>query len=84
MYLLPFLAACNNLRGIPRKDYPIVNVDGVEIGIVTSGTMSPSLGKGIGMGYVSKEMSKLGNEIFIKVRKKEIPATIVKLPFYKG
>lgn len=71
-------------RGIPRKDYPIVNVDGVEIGIVTSGTMSPSLGKGIGMGYVSKEMSKLGNEIFIKVRKKEIPATIVKLPFYKG
>lgn len=71
-------------RGIPRKDYPIVNVDGVEIGIVTSGTMSPSLGKGIGMGYVSKEMSKLGNEIFIKVRKKEIPATLVKLPFYKG
>ena len=57
-------------RGIPRKDYPIVNVDGVEIGIVTSGTMSPSLGKGIGMGYVSREMSKLGNEIFIKVRKK--------------
>lgn len=71
-------------RGIPRKDYPIVNVDGVEIGIVTSGTMSPSLGKGIGMGYVSKEMSKLGNEIFIKVRKKEIPAILVKLPFYKG
>ena len=71
-------------RGIPRKDYPIVNMDGVEIGIVTSGTMSPSLEKGIGMGYVSKEMSKIGNEIYIKVRKKEIPATIVKLPFYKG
>ena len=71
-------------RGIPRKDYPIVNIEGVEIGIVTSGTMSPSLGQGIGMGYVTKEMSKLGNEIFIKVRKKQIPATIVKMPFYKG
>ena len=71
-------------RGIPRKGYPIVKMDGDQIGIVTSGTMSPSLGKGIGMGYVSKEMSKLGNKIFIKIRKKVIPAEIVKLPFYKG
>ena len=71
-------------RGIPRKDYPIVNAEGNEIGIVTSGTMSPSLGKGIGMGYVPKEISNSGNEIFILVRKKQIPATIVKLPFYKG
>ncbi len=71
-------------RGIPRKDYPIVNTEGNKIGIVTSGTMSPSLGKGIGMGYVPKEISKSGNEIFIQVRKKQIPATIVKLPFFKG
>lgn len=71
-------------RGIPRKDYPIVDAQGNEIGIVTSGTMSPSLGKGIGLGYVPKEISKSGNEIFIQVRKKAIPATIVRLPFYKG
>ena len=71
-------------RGIPRHDYKIVDADGKEIGIVTSGTMSPSLRKGIGMGYVPKEVSKPGNEIFIQVRKKQIPATIIKLPFYKG
>ena len=71
-------------RGIPRHDYPIVDAEGNEIGIVTSGTMSPSLGKGIGLGYVPKAISKSGNEIFIQVRKKAIPATIVRLPFYKG
>ncbi len=71
-------------RGIPRHDYPIVDVDGNEIGIVTSGTMSPSLKKGIGMGYVTKEHSKRDSKIYIQVRKKVIPATIVRLPFYKG
>mgnify|MGYP001279033402 CR=1 FL=1 len=71
-------------RGIPRHDYIILDAEGNEVGIVTSGTMSPSLGKGIGMGYVPKEISKPGNEIFIQVRKKAIPATIIKLPFYKG
>jgi aminomethyltransferase len=71
-------------RGIPRHDYDIVDADGNNIGIVTSGTMSPSLKKGIGMGYVTKEQSKRGNEIFIQIRKKQVPATIVKLPFYKG
>jgi len=70
-------------RGIPRQGYDIVNVNGMRIGIVTSGTMSPSLNKGIGLGYVPKEISKSGNQIFIQVRKKAIPATIVKLPFYK-
>ncbi|OSY89385.1 glycine cleavage system protein T [Tenacibaculum holothuriorum] len=71
-------------RGIPRKDYDIVNADGDKIGRVTSGTMSPSLGKGIGLGYVPKEVSKVDSEIFIQVRKKQIPAKVVKLPFYKG
>jgi aminomethyltransferase len=71
-------------RGIPRHDYPIVNEEGAQIGIVTSGTMSPSLKKGIGLGYVPKELSKSGNKIYIQVRKKTIPATVVKLPFYKG
>lgn len=71
-------------RGIPRKDYTIMDVEGNEIGIVTSGTMSPSLKKGIGLGYVAKEHSKRDRKIYIQVRKKQIPATIVRLPFYKG
>lgn len=71
-------------RGIPRHDYDIVDAEGNVIGIVTSGTMSPSLGKGIGMGYVNKPDTKRDTEIFIQVRKKAIPAKIVRLPFYKG
>ena len=68
-------------RGIPRHDYPIVDADGNEIGIVTSGTMSPSLNKGIGMGYVPKELSKPDSEIYVQVRKKQIKAKVVKMPF---
>ena len=73
-----------NERGIPRQGYDIVHADGTVIGNVTSGTMSPSLGKGIGLGYVPTDFMKSGTEIFIQVRKKAIPATVVKLPFYKG
>ena len=73
-----------NERGIPRQGYDIVDAEGSKIGNVTSGTMSPSLSKGIGLGYVPLDSSKLGTEIFIQVRKKVIPATIVKLPFYKN
>jgi len=71
-------------KGIPRQHYAIVDTEGNEIGEVTSGTMSPSLKKGIGMGYVTKEFSKRDTEIFIQVRKKAIPAKIIRLPFYKG
>ncbi len=71
-------------RGIPRHDYEIVDADGNKIGVVTSGTMSPSLKKGIGMGSVPKAFSKKGTDIFIQVRKKQLAATVVKLPFYKG
>jgi len=71
-------------RGVPRHDYEIVDADGNNIGRVTSGTMSPSLGKGIGLGYVTVENSKVDSDIFIQVRKKQIPAKVVKLPFYKG
>ena len=71
-------------RAIPRHDYLIVDVDGNEIGVVTSGTMSPSLGKGIGMGYVANEFRKSGSEIYIQIRKKTKLAKVVKLPFYKG
>ena len=70
-------------RGIPRQGYPIVNDNDEPIGEVTSGTMSPSLGKSIGLGYVTTENSGIGNIIHIQIRKKTIPAIIVKLPFYK-
>ena len=71
-------------RGIPRHDYDIVDTNGKKIGMVTSGTMSPSLGKGIGLGYVPTVFSEIGSKIHIQIRKKAIPATVVKLPFYKG
>lgn len=71
-------------RGIPRQGYPIVDDNGKVIGNVTSGTMSPSLGIGIGMGYVPTELAKPGSKINIQVRKKALPATVVKTPFYKG
>lgn len=71
-------------RGIPRHDYPIVDVDGNEIGIVTSGTMAPSVKKAIGLGYVKSEFSKVGSEIFILIRDKRIKAQVVRPPFYKA
>jgi aminomethyltransferase len=71
-------------RGIPRHGYDILDGNGDVIGNVTSGTMSPCLQKGIGMGYVPRIMAKSGSQIYIQVRKKAIPATVVKLPFYKG
>ena len=70
-------------RGVPRKDYQIVDAEGNTIGIVTSGTMGPSVKKGIGMGYVSSEFSTAGSEIFIQVRKKQLKAKVVKMPFYR-
>ncbi|MFK8038708.1 MAG: glycine cleavage system aminomethyltransferase GcvT [Crocinitomicaceae bacterium] len=71
-------------KGIPRHDYPIVDAEGNTIGIVTSGTMSPSTKKAIGLGYVPKELSHVDSEIFIKVRNKQLKAKVVKLPFYKA
>jgi len=71
-------------RGIPRHDYKIVDADGNAIGIVTSGTMSPSLNKGIGLGYVPTELAVTGTKILIQIRKKAVSATIVKPPFYKA
>ena len=70
-------------RGIPRHDYDIVDGQGKKIGVVTSGTMSPSMGKGIGLGYVPVIFSEVGSKINIQIRKNAIPATVVKLPFYK-
>jgi aminomethyltransferase len=70
-------------RGIPRAHYTLHNEAGEAIGAVTSGTQSPSLGIGIGLGYVQTAYSKLGTVIFVAIRDKKMPAQIVKLPFYK-
>ncbi len=68
-------------RGIPRQHYPICSADGTVIGEVTSGTMSPTLNKAIGMGYVTSENSAAGSEIYIEVRGKLLKAQVVKIPF---
>ena len=68
-------------RGIPRQHYMIKDAEGNTIGEVTSGTQSPSLNKGIGMGYVSTVFSKVDTEIFIEIRDKAIKAKVVKIPF---
>jgi len=68
-------------RGIPRQHYPILNAAGEVIGEVTSGTQSPNLSKGIGMGYVETSQSTVGSEIFISIRDKSLKAQIVKMPF---
>lgn len=70
-------------KGIPRHDYEIADANGKTIGIVTSGTMSPSMNIAIGLGYVPTELSAPGSEIYIKVRDKLLKAKVVTLPFYK-
>lgn len=70
-------------KAIPRAHYEIVNAEGEQIGEVTSGTMSPSMGKGIGLGYVTTAYSKPGTEIFVRVRNKDMKAQVAKLPLYK-
>lgn len=70
-------------RAIPRQHYEIVNAEGEIIGEVTSGTMSPMMKVGIGMGYVLTPLAKVDTEIFIRVRNKDLKAKIVKLPIYK-
>jgi len=71
-------------QGIPRAHYEIVNEAGETVGEVTSGTQSPSLGKGVGLGYVQTTYSTPGSEIYIKVRNRNLKANVVKLPFYKA
>jgi len=71
-------------KGVPRHGYEVVDAEGNKIGVVTSGTMGPSVKKGIGMAYVPKAYMKSGSEIFISIRDRAIKAQVVKMPFYKG
>ena len=70
-------------RGIPRHDYEIADANGNVVGIVTSGTQSPSMGIAIGMGYVPTALATPDSEIYIRIRNKDIKAKVVKMPFYK-
>lgn len=68
-------------KGIPRHGYEIKDFSDMNIGSVTSGTQSPSLGKAIGMGYVRRAFASLDTTIYIKVRNKLLEAKVVKIPF---
>lgn len=67
-------------KGIPRHDYILKDVSGNEIGKVTSGTQSPMLGIGIGLGYVTTEHASPGSEIYVDVRGRALKALVSKLP----
>ncbi len=71
-------------RGIPRHDHVITDSAGNRIGLVTSGTQSPTLQKGIGLGYVEAAFSRAGTEISILIREKKVKAVVTKIPFYRS
>ncbi len=68
-------------KAIPRNGYPVVDAEGKTIGKVTSGTMSPMKKTRIGLAYLDTDFTKVGTEIFIQIRNKNIPAQVVKPPF---
>jgi aminomethyltransferase len=70
--------------GLPRSHYPLVDAEGNAIGEVTSGGQSPTLSRGIGLGYVKTEFAAPGTPIFVQVRGKNLPATVSKLPLVPG
>ena len=69
-------------RGFPRHGYPVVH-EGEDVGVVTSGVVSPSLGEGVAMGYVPTALSKSGTEVGVRIRKAVVPAVVQRPPFYK-
>ena len=71
-------------RGIPRLEYEVCDAEGNNIGIVRSGTIGPSVEKSIGTAWIKTEYTKVGTEIYIKIRNKLTKAITVKMPFYKG
>lgn len=69
-------------RGIPRQGYPIAK-DGVEVGVITTGSFSPTLETNIGLGYVPVELAEVGTELDVMIRGKALKARIVPAPFYQ-
>jgi len=70
-------------RGIARHGYPLLDKEGREVGVTTSGSPGPTVGKNIGLGYVPASMSAVGTELLVGCRGKNVEAVIVKTPFYK-
>ena len=70
-------------RGIARHGYPLLDKAGAPVGICTSGSPSPTLGKNIGMGYLPAAMANVGQEFLVDCRGKKVEAVVVKTPFYK-
>ena len=68
-------------RGIPRHGYKLANLDGEEIGVVTSGTMSPMLKVGIALGYVKTEYAAIGTTVAVVIRDRLLKMEVVKYPF---
>ena len=71
-------------RGVPRHGYPIVDASGAAVGVVTSGTMSPSINEAIGLAYVPTASAAPGSTVWVEVRGKALKAEVVTLPFYKA
>lgn len=69
-------------KGIARHGYPIVH-QGREVGVVTSGTMAPTLGKALALGYVPPELAAVGTELAVAIRNETVPARVVPTPFYR-
>ncbi|BAZ07978.1 glycine cleavage system aminomethyltransferase GcvT [Calothrix sp. NIES-3974] len=70
-------------RNIARHGYPVLN-NGEQVGEITSGTLSPTLGYPIALAYVKAELGKLGQELTVEIRGKTYPAIVVKKPFYRS
>jgi aminomethyltransferase len=68
-------------KGIPRHGYEIKNAGGEVIGVVTSGTQAPSLGKAVGMGYVANGFNTIDSEVYVDIRGRLLKARVVKMPF---
>ncbi len=83
---LPFILAGFKLldKGIPRQGYRLFTSDNREMGLVTSGTLSPTLNESIGLGFVFKDQAKIGTEILVDIRGRKAKAVIVKTPFVKS
>ncbi|MEY2649533.1 MAG: hypothetical protein RL608_207 [Bacteroidota bacterium] len=71
-------------RGVPRHGYPVVDASGAAVGVVTSGTMSPSINEAIGLAYVPTASAAPGSTVWVEVRGKALKAEVVTLPFYKA
>ena len=70
-------------RGIARHGYPLLDADGKQVGVCTSGGPSPTLGKNIGLGYLPIALTEIGARFQVDCRGKAVDAMVVKTPFYK-